>query len=245
MIAASSPSPAMTRKACRRSPTHDPSPTCSSRWASSGFSRIQPTSMCRLRPVIATSTDFARSSVGISRLRASRLPVPPGSSPIGTPESTISWATARTVPSPPKAHTTSTFSASASAGLAEADVVLRGLDEQRLVPAVLRADPGDDLVHVVAGAVELGGVEHHREPLARGRRGVVDGAEAVAGRAAGRPLAVSRATTAAATARPARGPLRRRCPPRSTTRPTQCGRYSTARGSTGGGRSLPLRRLPA
>ena len=113
MIAASRPRPAMTRKACRRSPTLEPSPTCSSRCASSGLSRSQPTSMCRLRPVMATSTARARSSVGTSRLRASRLPVPPGSSPIGTPEPTISCATARTVPSPPKAHTTSTFSASA------------------------------------------------------------------------------------------------------------------------------------
>ena len=59
------------------------------------------------------------------------------------------------------------------AGLAEADVVLRGLDEERLVPPLLRADPGDDLVHVVVGAVELGRVEHDREPLARGWRGVV------------------------------------------------------------------------
>ena len=108
MIAASSPSPAMTRNAWRRTPVDDPSPTCSSRCTSSGLSVIQPTSMCRLRPVRATTTARSRSSVGRSRLRASRLPVPPGSSPIGTPEPAISCATARTVPSPPNALMTST-----------------------------------------------------------------------------------------------------------------------------------------
>ncbi len=114
MIAASRPRPAMTRKAWRRCPSVAPSPTCSSRSASDGSSVIQPTSTWRLRPVMATSTARPRSSVGSSRLRARRFPVPPGSRPIGTPVPTISWATARTVPSPPNAQTTSTPSASAA-----------------------------------------------------------------------------------------------------------------------------------
>ncbi len=74
-------------------------------------------------------------------------------------------------------------------GLAEPDVVLRRLDEERLVPALLCAHAGDHPLHV--DALELGGVEHHGQSLAWGSGGVVDGAEAVAGRAAGRLLTIA------------------------------------------------------
>ena len=193
MIAASRPRPAMTRNAWRRGPALDPSPTCSSRWASSGSSRIQPTSMCRLRPVIATATARPRSSVGTSRLRASRLPVPPGSSPIGTPEADhlLGHGPHRAVAAE-RADDVDLLR-EGPPGLAEADVVLLGLDEERLVPPLLLAHPGDDRVDVVVRALELGRVEHHGEPLARGCRGVVvGGAEAVPGRSARGVLPSSR-----------------------------------------------------
>lgn len=62
---------------------------------------IVPTSMRSSRPVRATVNASSTDSIGSSRLRANRLPVPPGSRPIGTSESTSAAATARTVPSPP------------------------------------------------------------------------------------------------------------------------------------------------
>ena len=61
----------------------------------------------RSTPCSTMSKASSRSVTEMSRLRARRLPVPRGSSAMGLPESAMPWATARTVPSPPTATTTS------------------------------------------------------------------------------------------------------------------------------------------
>ncbi len=67
--------------------------------------------------------------------------------------------------------------------LAEADVVLGGLEEQRLGPAVTRADPRDDVALVVAVTLELRRVEHDpHAPTGRSGGLRVIAAERVAGR---------------------------------------------------------------
>ena len=168
MIAASSPRPAMTRKAWRRGPVATPRRRAPRGATSSGSSVIQPTSMCRLRPVSATSTARSRSSVGSSRLRARRLPVPPGSRPIGTPVPTISWATARTVPSPPKAQTTSTPSARAARVWPKptsCSSVSRKSGSSHPAPA---QTPADDALRPSPVALELGRVDDDGQPLRGG-----------------------------------------------------------------------------
>ena len=95
MTAASKPMPAMTRKM-----------SSSGRWSSPERSMLtRPTSTRRSCPVSATTRAFSIESMGSPRLRASRLPVPPGSRPRGVVVPTSPWATARTVPSPPSEHT--------------------------------------------------------------------------------------------------------------------------------------------
>ena len=68
--------------------------------------------------------------------------MPPGSSPIGTPgvDHLLGDGAHRAV-APERADDVDALG-ERLAGLAEADVVLRGLDEERLVPALLRADRG-------------------------------------------------------------------------------------------------------
>src|SRR5580693_1679843 len=73
----------------------------------------RPTSSPRSRPVSATARAWSRAS-GRPRLRASRLPVPAGSTPSGMPLPASPSAHAVTVPSPPLASTRSTWSASAA-----------------------------------------------------------------------------------------------------------------------------------
>ena len=97
--------------------------------SSSGSTTSHPTSIVRSWPEKAIAAASARESIGRPRLRASRLPVPPGRSPSGTPVPTSSCATARTVPSPPSAHTRPAPSRTALAGLAEAGIVLGRLDQ--------------------------------------------------------------------------------------------------------------------
>ena len=191
MIAASRPRPAMTRNACRRGPDGRP---LADVLLEVGLVGVQPHpadvdvpvapgdgDLHRLRQVVGRHLEVAGEQVaGAAGEQAHRH--------AGVDH--LLGHGAHGAVAAEGAHDVDVLGEGLT-GLAEADVVLRGLDEQRLVPAVLRADPGDDLVHVVARAVELGRVEHHRQPLARGRRGVVDGAEAVAGRAARRALAVT------------------------------------------------------
>ena len=90
MIAASKPIPAITRK-----------------WLSSSPSPVTRTmSIARSWPVSAMSI-AARMKSGMSRLRASRLPVPAGTIPTGMPVPASSAHTSRTVPSPPHTITRS------------------------------------------------------------------------------------------------------------------------------------------
>ena len=96
MIAASRPTPAMTRKRCSSGTACWPDGSTDSR----------PTSMRTFWPVRATTRAFSMESNGRSRLRASRFPVPPGSGASGVSVPTNAVATARTVPSPPSGHTT-------------------------------------------------------------------------------------------------------------------------------------------
>jgi hypothetical protein len=97
MIAASNPMPAITRKTCSSAPSIV----------------TRPTSTGRFRPDNAIRVVIAGSSSGMARLRASRLPVPAGSSPIAVPEPARTCATFRIVPSPPQASTRSAPTANA------------------------------------------------------------------------------------------------------------------------------------
>ncbi len=63
-------------------------------------------SIARSWPLIAMSI-AARMKSGMSRLRASRLPVPAGTMPTGIPVPASSAHTSRTVPSPPQTITRS------------------------------------------------------------------------------------------------------------------------------------------
>ena len=133
---------------------------------------VQPQSADVDPPVPAGDRHLAPTSPGrppaSTRLRASRFPVPPGSRPIGPPGPTIAWATARTVPSPPSAHTTSTPWSSGLARLADAHVLHRGLDQQRLVPAAAR-HARVICARTSSPVVELGGVDDDRRlPLGAG-----------------------------------------------------------------------------
>ena len=74
----------------------------------------RPTSIARSSPVSATLV-AETTSVGRRSVRASRLPVPAGTRPIATRVPASACATARTVPSPPQAITTSAPRATASA----------------------------------------------------------------------------------------------------------------------------------
>ncbi len=106
MIAASKPMPAITMK-----------------WVSSNPSPLTSTmSMARSWPVSATSM-AARMYSGMSRLRASRLPVPAGTMPTGMPVPASSAQTSRTVPSPPQTSTRSAPSMDGLLGHAGAGVL--------------------------------------------------------------------------------------------------------------------------
>ena len=148
----------------------------------------RPTSTRLFWPVSATRSASSRSSTGRSRLRASRLPVPPGSSPIGVSLPTIASATARTVPSPPSGQTRSTPLAEGLLGLPGAGVALGGQDEQRLGPAVVDRLLGDPPAHR-RHVVELGGVDDDRGATSGGVGHGALRAEVVAVRAAPPPAA--------------------------------------------------------
>ena len=99
MTCASNPIPAMTRNGVP---------------ASSGSTRRVPVSMSAEVPVSAVRSAHSGRSRTMSRLRASRLPVPIGRMPSSTSVPMRASATARTVPSPPPAMTTSTPASTAS-----------------------------------------------------------------------------------------------------------------------------------
>ena len=99
MTCASKPIPAMTRKVVD---------------SPSGSTRSVPVSMSAEVPVSAVRSAHSGRSRTTSRLRASRFPVPSGRIPRETSVPTSASATARTVPSPPPAMTTSTPAATAS-----------------------------------------------------------------------------------------------------------------------------------
>ncbi len=85
----------------------------STSWAVGRVRVIMQVSMRALRPVRATFRALVTESIGSDRLRARRLPVPPGSSPMATPVPASAAPTVRTVPSPPRGQTRSTPSATA------------------------------------------------------------------------------------------------------------------------------------
>ena len=101
MIAASNPMPAITMKWV---PSSTPSPLT--------FTM----SMARSWPVSAMSIAARRNS-GMSRLRASRLPVPAGMIPTGMPVPASSAQTSRTVPSPPQTRARSAPATAAASAM--------------------------------------------------------------------------------------------------------------------------------
>ncbi len=155
MMSASVPTPAMTRNACSLS---EPS-TCSS--------LMLPVSMVRTGPRTAPKAAVAMSSSGTSTFLASRFPVPSGMSPRLASVPLRTSATARTVPSPPAAMTTSHPASSARRaapcpGSSGSDSKTSGCGKPCLGTHVFNG--GDRLF-----GAGLGRIEHQRN-LAGGRR---------------------------------------------------------------------------
>ena len=102
IICASKPTPPIIMNACG--------------WSSFGSSSRdrRPTSTFLEPCDVAMVRAASKSSTGMLRLRANRLPVPIGRMPIACPLPDIALATVRTVPSPPTATTTSAPCPSAS-----------------------------------------------------------------------------------------------------------------------------------
>ena len=102
----------------------------------------------------------------MSRLRASRLPVPAGTIPTGMPVPASSAHTSRTVPSPPHTMTRSAPSTEACSAcpVPESSTVVRCQDG--LLPAGLAGDAGDGGLEGL-DVLDLDRVEDDGEPLAR------------------------------------------------------------------------------